>query len=430
MNITVLGLGHVGSVVAGGLANSGHEVLGIDANRDRVAALQVGESPFFEPGLSTMLASAMATGRLKFGHPEDEITLQMGIIVVAVDTPQMPDGGVGLSQVESALDWTRDHAPGGSIVVMKSTIPPGTGVLLALGLNKNGLGYASNPEFLRTGHAVEDWENPSRIVIGADNPELGNAVMGVMYFRVDSQRLVTDITTAEMIKYASNAFLATRISFINEIANICGTVGANVDVVSKGLAMDRRIEGEGTRMFPGIGYGGPCLSKDIAALRHLANANGVDTRLISSVIDINEHQRLLPVESLRKRFGNPLPSGINVAVLGLAFKPGTDVVQDAPAIDMICELVGMGAVVRVYDPRAIGNAIDSLPLGVFFCDNVMEATNKAEVVILATEWQEFVGMDWELIARDMCYPRFLFDGRNMLNSALMRDLGFEYVNVG
>ena len=294
-------------------------------------------------------------------------------------------------------------------------------------LRGTGIHYASNPEFLREGRAVQDWDAPDRIVIGAE-PGDHKSVQAVkkMHSGVNAPFVVTDITSAEMTKYASNAFLATRISFINEIAALCDRVGASIDAVSEGLAMDPRT---GSRIYAGVGYGGSCFPKDVRALDYLALTSGVNFELLRSVINVNNKQRLLPLYALRARFGNAI-SGLRVGVLGLAFKPETDDVRDAPSLDLISALVDEGVEVRAFDPRAARTAGRQLPASAQIVDDPVEAAAGAQALILLTEWAQIINADWKDVARCMRPPRFVFDGRNCLSPHTMEKIGFEYHSVG
>ena len=435
MKITVIGLGHVGTVAAAGLAAAGHRVLGVDVDAGRLDALGSGVAPFYEPGLAEQLAGAVGQGRLRFRRP-DRVDEDLGAVaLIAVGTPPAPGGGADLRQVAAALAWIKSRQTPNPlpkpVVVMKSTVPPGAGRRLAAReLAGTGLRYVANPEFLREGRAVADWQSPDRIVIGID-PDDGPAaaVVEAMHAGIDAPRLVTDVTSAELIKYASNAFLATRISFINEIAALCDAAGASIDAVSEGLALDYRT---GARIHAGVGYGGSCFPQDLRVLDRLARASGIDSGLLRSVIGANNRQRRRPLRALRQRFGGAL-SGLRVGVLGLAFKPGTDDVRDAPALDLIRALAKEGAAVRAFDPRAMAAAAPHLPAAggaVALVDSVAAAARDARALALLTEWDEIVASDWRAVAQSMLPPRFLFDGRNALDPGEMRDLGFDYRGVG
>ena len=428
MKITVIGLGYVGIVAASCLANRGHHVTGVDVDPNRVRILQSGRLPIYEPGLEQVMEAAIGNESLHFIHTSDFIEPLGEAALVAVGTPQGPDGAADLEQVRAAVSWVRKRASDETTLVMKSTVPPGTGQrLVNRDLAGSRVRYVSNPEFLREGQAVHDWEHPDRVVIGlepGDSRSLG--VVSGMNDGNDAPRVVTDITSAEMIKYASNALLATRISFINEMAALCERVGASIDTVSEGLSMDPRT---GSRIHAGVGYGGSCFPKDVRALDHLALTSDASVELLRSVITVNNRQRLRPLHALRERFNGGI-AGLRVAVLGLAFKPDTDDVRDAPALDLIRALSDDSAVVSTYDPQAQDRARRYLPSSVTPAENLLAATEHAQAVVLMTEWDQVVNADWETIAQLMQPPRYLFDGRNALDPALMQRLGFEYRGVG
>ena len=428
MKITVVGLGYVGTVAAAALAGAGHDVLGIDIDRGRTDLLSSGDVPLYEPGLEERIVNALAAGTLRFLH-RDDVSEPLGdIALIATGTPPTHGGGADLHQVRAAVSWIRSMESSDLTVVMKSTVPPGTGrKLLETELRGTSIRYASNPEFLREGRAVDDWERPDRIVIGVESDDARSVeTVQRMYMGIDAPCMVTDITSAEMIKYASNAFLATRISFINEIASLCDTVGASIDDVSDGMAMDSRT---GARIHAGVGYGGSCFPKDVRALDHLALTSGASVDLLRSVINTNNRQRLLPLHALRQRFGGAF-DGLRVGILGLAFKPGTDDVRDAPSLDLIHALVDEGAEVQAYDPEATESARPNLPASVQLVDSVEEAANRTQALVLLTEWESIVQSDWRVVSRCMIPPRLVFDGRNALDPAEMGRSGFEYVGVG
>ena len=428
MKITVIGLGYVGAVAASGLAAAGHDVLGIDIDRQRVDALQSGVAPVYEFGLNERVAAGRREGNLRFLH-RDEVAEPLGqAAVITTGTPPADSGAVDLNQVRAALDWVKARQPDDLVVVMKSTVPPGAGQrFLQQGLQQSGIRYAANPEFLREGRALADWDAPDRIVVGVEpGDDQALAVVQGMHAGIDAPYLVTDITSAEMVKYASNAFLATRISFINEIASLCDRVGASIDAVSDGLALDGRT---GVRIHAGVGYGGSCFPKDVRALDYLALTSGVNVELLQSVINVNNRQRLSPLYALREQFNGGL-AGLRVGVLGLAFKPDTDDVRDAPSLALIQALVDEGVAVQAFDPQARETAGRRLPASVRMVDNPVQACDQAQAVALLTEWREIVEADWPGIAGKMRPPRFVFDGRNALDAGEMRRLGFDYVGVG
>lgn len=428
MKITVIGLGYVGTVAAACLADAGHSVTGVDLDPDRVATLRSGLTPIYEPGLAEITKTALDRGLVRFNHCSDFDEPLGEVALVTVGTPQLPDGAADLGQVRSAVNWVRERGSGGATLVVKSTVPPGTGQrLVARDLANAEMRYVSNPEFLREGRAIHDWKHPDRVVVGVQPGDTRSVdVMKALNAGSDAPCIVTDITSAEMVKYASNAFLATRISFINEMAALCERVGASIDVVSRGLAMDPRT---GSRIYAGVGYGGSCFPKDVRALDHLALTCGADVDLLRSVITVNNRQRLRPLYALRERFNGEI-AGLRVGVLGLAFKPDTDDVREAPALDLIRALTDDGALVSAYDPQANAMARRHLPPSVTLADNPAAATEGAQAAALMTEWDQIVHADWRTIARQMRQPRFLFDGRNALEPAAMERLGFEYRGVG
>ena len=428
LNVTVIGLGYVGTVAAAGLASAGHRVLGVDTDPSRLLPLQQGEVALHEPGLPQLIRAGIEGGNLHFAHPASVGSNLGDVVVVAAGTPSMDGGAVDLRQVSSAVAWIKSKEPGRLVLVMKSTVPPGTGrKIIESDLRGTAISYVSVPEFLREGLGIQDWTFPGRVVIGSlpGDPD-SRELVKEMHAGINAPFMFTDITSAEMIKYASNALLATRISFINEIASLCDTVGASVDAVSEGIAMDPRL---GTKISAGVGYGGSCFPKDVRALDHLALNGGVNVELLRSVINVNNRQRLLPLHALRRRFNGDV-SRLRVGILGLAFKPNTDDVRDAPSLGLIRALVDDGARVWAYDPHANETARTHLPAGVHLVHTPVEAANDAEAMILLTEWDRIVDADWPVIARRMRPPKFLFDGRNMLDPAKAAGLGFEYVGVG
>jgi len=426
MNITVVGLGYVGAVAVGGLSKAGHSVLGVDVDQGKVSSFQRGVCPFYEPELSELISAGLPAGGLRF-HGLDEVKEPLGeIILVAVGTPTQPYGGTDLSQVYSAIRWIKERNPGRAVVVMKSTVPPGTGLrLMVEELADSQLRYVFNPEFLREGRAVYDWFHPDRIVIGGEDEEAIEVAKG-LYEGIDAPVLITDVTSAEMIKYSANAFLPTKISFINEIASLCDRVGASIDDVVQGIGLDPRIGP--SFLQAGLGYGGSCFPKDTRALEFLSAVKGYNCELLRAVINVNNRQRLLPVQALQEVFESL--KGVKVTLLGLAFKPNTDDVREAPALDIARLLVELGAKVQAYDPKAMETARPLLPKEVILCDSELAALKGTQAVILVTEWQEFIDLPWGKIAELMAEPRFVFDGRNTLDGHALMKLGFKYRGVG
>ena len=427
MKVTVIGLGYVGSVAAAGLAAGGHQVLGIDVDHRRVNAYRDGNVPIYEPELDRMISDLASEGdRLRFLHT-DEVNEDLGdVVVIATGTPPGEKGASDLSQVISAVAWVIEKQKNRSVIVMKSTVPAGTGLrFIQSMLEGTSLQYVSNPEFLREGQAVWDWFHPDRIVIGGMENEAIETVRR-LYDGIDAPFVITDVTSAETIKYAANAFLATKISFINEIALLCDRIGATIDDVAQGISLDPRIGS--SFLKAGVGYGGSCFPKDIDSLDHTAMRNGHSFELLRSVIAVNNRQRLLPLNAMREYFGSLY--GVRVGVLGLAFKPNTDDVREAPAIDLVRNLADEGALVRAYDPVAKANAARILPESVGLTDSLAECVDQAQALVLMTEWPEIVNANWEDVAQQMTRPLFLFDGRNVLDPVQMQRCGFLYQAVG
>ena len=426
MKVTVVGLGYVGSVASGAIAAAGHEVVGIDVDLEKVRAFQNGSVLSYEPGLSDLINKGLAARNLRFEH-RDEFRGALGeVVVICTGTPTTPTGAADMGQVETALSWVRERHEGVSVVIMKSTVPPGVGLrLFETGLSGTGIQYVSNPEFLREGQAVYDWFNPDRIVIGTMDESCMELVKSI-YTKIDAPYVVTDITSAEMIKYASNAFLATKISFINEIATLCDRLGATIDDVTQGIALDPRIGR--SYMRAGVGYGGSCFPKDVRALDQVALSNNHNFELLRSVIAVNNRQRLVPLYALRDRFHEL--KGSRIAVLGLAFKPDTDDIREAPSLDLINALVECGAWVTAYDPEARANAQRALPPSVRITETLEECVEGAEAIVLMTEWSEFVNADWGRLCDLAKEPKLLFDGRNALDPTSITNHGFEYMGIG
>ena len=427
MKITVVGLGHVGTVAAAGFASAGHDVLAVDIDRDQVVALQGGSIPFHEPGLERRVKAGLQRGTLRF-LDRDRVCEGLGeVVLIAVGTTSTQKGVDGLRQVRDTLSWLKSAHPTELVIAMKSSVPPGTGSGLAEELRRTGIYYAATPEFLREGSALHDWDFPDRIVIGVqDRNSSALDTMRQMYSGIEAPVMITDITSAEMIKYAGNAFLATRVSFINEIAALCDSTGASIDEVSKGLAMDHRM---GTRMHAGLGYGGSCLPKDLSAASNSGLGDTLALHLLEAVVESNDRQRLLPLRMLRRRFNGNL-AGLKVGILGLAFKPGTDDIRNAPSLDLIWALANEGVILSVFDPVALLAARDSLPSSARIAGGVEDAAEGVQALVLATEWPEFTRADWRAVSRAMRLPRLILDGRNALDPKEMGALRFEYVGVG
>ena len=425
MNILVIGAGYVGLVAASCLVNSGHQVTCVETDEAKLRLLNQGTSPIEEKGIDQLLKQGLVSGKLAFTSTLPK-PLQADIIMITVGTPSLPSGAADLSYIYNAAEQLRDAARHPSILVMKSTVPPGTGVKLVQRYFKNSpISYVANPEFLREGQAIEDWYHPSRIVIGAEDKQIAERV-GQLYSDIDAPLIITDITRAETIKYAANAFLVTKISFINEIANLCEAADANIDDVARGVGLDPRIGPDFLRA--GLGYGGSCFPKDARALDFSALNKGYDFRLLKATIEVNTKQRILAVHKLKQLLGGL--AGKKIALLGLAFKPDTDDVREAPSLDIAYLLDEGGAKLRVYDPAAIENAKPFLPKDVTFASDIYSAAAGANAIVLITEWREFIEADWQTIKKQMKEPYIIFDGRNALRQDKLIALGFKYIGVG
>jgi UDPglucose 6-dehydrogenase len=417
--LSIVGVGWVGLVTAACFAELGHPVVAMDIDEPKVAGLRRGDVPIHEPGLPELVARNRA--RLSFTTDMEDTLAHARLLFCCVDTPPTYSGDADLSRVQAVVDalpGTSEH-----VLVMKSTVPAGTGA--AIRRHKAGLAYVSCPEFLKEGAAVDDFLNPDRVVIGADvgDEDAGDAVEAV-YAPLDGEVVRTDVASSEMVKLAANAFLATKISFINEIANVCEEVGADVAEVARGMGLDSRIGPHFLR--PGVGYGGSCFPKDVSALKMLAGNTGYHFQLLTSVIEVNELQKRRVVAKLQKHLGSL--AGKRVALLGLAFKPNTDDMREASSLVLAARLQGEGAEVVAYDPVAEGVAAELLPT-VGMRDSVGEALDGADGAVLVTEWPEFAELDWSALAGRMATP-LLVDGRNFLDPEKVRSAGFLYEGIG
>jgi len=428
--VGVIGTGYVGLVSAAGFAELGSEVWCVDIDAEKIARLQGGEVPIYEPGLEELLARNGA--RLHFSTDLSRALEHARLLFVAVGTPPTYSGDADLTAVHAVVDSIpasdRSSGIGQHALVMKSTVPCGTGAsirrMFAEGA-KDGLEYVSCPEFLKEGSAVADFLEPDRVVVGQDGPDRGAAdAVAALYEPLGAQIVQTDVASAEMIKLASNAFLATKISFINEIANVCEEVGADVGEVARGMGLDERIGPSFLRA--GIGYGGSCFPKDVSALKMLAGNTGYHFQLLTAVIEVNELQKRRVVGKLQAHLGSLL--GKRVALLGLAFKPDTDDMREASSLVLAARLQGEGAEVVAYDPVAserAGELLESVELA----GSALEALDGADAAVLVTEWPEFAELDWAEAAGRMARP-LIVDGRNFLGPAKLRAAGFEYEGIG
>ncbi len=415
--VGVVGVGWVGLVTAACFAELGHPVIARDIVSEKIKALAAGDVPIHEPGLPEMLERN--SERIKFTTELDELLSETKLAFVCVETPPTHSGDADLSSVRKAIEELDSED---RIVIMKSTVPVGTGRSL---IRDTRVTYVSNPEFLREGSAVKDFLEPDRIVIGAE-PEAAAAADEVtaLYESLDPPVVRTDVSSAEMIKLASNAFLATKISFINEIANVSEELGADVTEVARGMGLDDRI---GSKFLQaGIGYGGSCFPKDVSALKQLAGNSGYHFQLLSSVIEVNELQKRRVVNKLTKHLG--ALAGKKVALLGLAFKPDTDDMREASSLVLASRLEGEGAKVVAYDPVAERAAGELLP-EVEMAGSALEALEGADAAVLVTEWPEFGELDWKAVAGAMATP-LVVDGRNFLDADQLREAGFAYEGIG
>jgi UDPglucose 6-dehydrogenase len=465
MRVCAIGTGYVGLVTGVCLAHIGHEVLCVDNNLEKIAMMQAGQSPIHEPGLTAMMQTAIDAGKLKFTTDLAAGVKHGEILFIAVGTPPLPDGSSDTQYVEAVARGIGQHLNGGyKVIVNKSTVPIGSGdwvrMLVIDGVQERapqpalvGAGVVlatpepqfdvvSNPEFLREGSAIFDTLNPDRIVLGGNGSQKAIDLMLELYAPIIERKyatedayqppvnvLVTDLGSAEMIKYAANAFLATKISFINEIANICERVGADVTQVSKGIGLDSRI---GNKFLnAGIGWGGSCFPKDLAALIHTGADYGYEAQLLRAVVSVNQRQRVLVVEKLQQYL--KILKGKTIGLLGLTFKPDTDDLRDAPALDLISMLGKLGAKVKAYDP-IICDQDNSLPLhpglgNIGLCDSPEQLATGCDAIVLMTEWQQFQGLNYPELAELMRVP-LIIDCRNFLSPQAINDAGLKWVGIG
>jgi UDPglucose 6-dehydrogenase len=429
MNITVIGTGYVGLVTGTCLAELGNTVTCVDNNSQKIASLNRGEIPIYEPGLEDLVKRHFSAKRLLFSTDMAAAVAFGEIIFIAVGTPSLPNGEADLSFVENVARQIAQFATTPKIVVEKSTVPVNTGkrlqeILVSHNGHKTHFAVVSNPEFLREGSAVEDFLHPDRVVIGTESADAAKK-MGELYAPLDCPLIFTDINSAELIKHASNSFLALKISYANAVSNICEMTGADIEDVVHGMGLDKRIG----RNFlnAGIGYGGSCFPKDVDAFIKIAEQKGYDFKLLEEVQRINADQRTHFVEKIQKRLGSL--SGKKLAVLGIAFKPNTDDLREAPSLTIIPALQKAGALIRAFDPVAMENAKRELS-GVTFCDNEFDAVKGADAVVILTEWNQFRQIDWEKVRQGLPKPALLFDGRNMFKPDAMKTMGFEYISMG
>lgn len=432
MHIAVIGTGYVGLVTGACFAEFGVEVTCVDVDKRKIDRLNKGVIPIYEPGLDNIVEKNSKAGRLHFTTDIKSAVEQALVVFLAVGTPPQEDGSPDMSFYRSAAKDIAECMNGYKVIVTKSTVPVGTGKWLRQFVKENqktptNFGVASNPEFLREGAAIEDFMRPDRVVIGS-NEEDATAIMKDLYrplYLIETPIVVTSLEAAELIKYAANAFLATKISFINEIANLCDKIGCDVHDVARGIGMDKRIGGK--FLHPGPGFGGSCFPKDTRALSTVAKQFGTKTRIVDTVIEVNEFQRKAMIPKIESLLEGDF-RGKQIAVLGLSFKPETDDMRESPAIDIIKDMLARGAKIKAYDPVAMDEAKHLLP-DIEYASDEYEAIENADVLVFMTEWNQFRALDMKRVKELLRSPK-IADLRNIYEPKDMRNLGFEYVGVG
>jgi UDPglucose 6-dehydrogenase len=431
MNICVVGSGYVGLVTGACLADFGVNVVGVDKDHAKVEALRRGEVPIYEPGLETLVEKNMKEGRLRFTTELGPAIEEASAVFIAVGTPPKSDGSADLTFIREVAESIGDHLNGYKIIVTKSTVPIGTGKMIEQIVRERAGGKArfavvSNPEFLREGSAIEDFMHPDRVVIGTRDPKAAEMMLDVYspLVAADVPFVVTDVESAELIKYASNGFLATKISFINEIAEICEAWGANVEVVAKGMGLDSRI---GPKFLSaGPGFGGSCFPKDTRAAAQIFREQGKRFRIIEAVLEVNEHVQTRMLSKIEEALGDL--SGKTIAVLGLSFKPNTDDIRESPALPIVQGLLDRGAEVRAFDPEAMTACKPLFPT-LAYCENAYEAASGADALVIVTEWNQFRKLELDRLHQLLRQPRII-DLRNLYEPEKMATAGFEYVSLG
>jgi UDPglucose 6-dehydrogenase len=432
MKITIIGTGYVGLVTGTCFAETGNDVLCLDINKEKISQLQAGNIPIFEPGLDVLFDRNVKENRLRFTMDLTAAVNHADIIFLALPTPAGEDGAADLSYVLEVADKISQLITRYTIIVNKSTVPIGTAEkvesLLSRKLDHSLFDVVSNPEFLREGVAVEDFLRPDRVVIGSQSTKASKKMSELYepFVRQGNPIYIMDLRSAELTKYAANAYLASRISFMNEIANLCDLTGANVDMVRVGIGSDNRI---GKRfLFPGVGYGGSCFPKDVKALFHTSEQHDYQFRILEAVMQVNDKQKKLLGKRIKNHFKDSLDDK-KIAVWGLAFKPNTDDVREAPAIEIIDELLNEGAQISVYDPEAMNHGKLIFGDRVHFAKDMYEALEGADALTLVTEWNVFRSPDFEKM-KSLMNQYLIFDGRNVFEPMKMRELGFNYISIG
>jgi UDPglucose 6-dehydrogenase len=430
LKIAVIGTGYVGLVTSTCLAETGNEVVGIDKDAAKIAVLESGRLPIYEPGLLELVQRNRREQRLNFTTDLAKVA-QARLIFLAVGTPQAPSGAADLTNLWAVADAMASHIARDAIVVVKSTVPVGTNRTLGERLKQRAgrdIDVASNPEFLKEGAALDDFMKPDRVVVGVRRPEVAAVLQELYgpYLRTEHPFLVMSPESAEMTKYAANAMLATKISFINEMANLSEQLGADINEVRRGIGHDSRIGFQ--FLFPGPGYGGSCFPKDVSALIHLGKQTKVPVDLIEAVDAVNNQQKTVLPRKIRQHFGANLKDKC-LAVWGLAFKPRTDDVRESPALVLIDSLLAEGVRLRVHDPEALANVRQIYGDKLAYCDRPYGALEGADGLVIVTEWQEFRHPDFEVIRR-LLREAVIFDGRNLYDPKAMQTLGFKYYGIG
>ncbi|MBR5017793.1 MAG: UDP-glucose/GDP-mannose dehydrogenase family protein [Spirochaetia bacterium] len=433
MKISVVGTGYVGLVSGACFAEFGWDVTCIDKSAERIESLKQGIIPIYEPGLDELVLRNVKAGRLSFSLDYAPYVEDSDAVFIAVGTPsRRGDGHADLTYVYAAAQEIAEHLSGYTVVVDKSTVPVGTAREVAAIIRKANpkadFDIASNPEFLREGSAIGDFMRPDRVVIGVES-ERAKAVLKELYrplYLLETPMVITNLETAELIKYASNAFLAAKISFINEISALCEKTGADIKAISKGMGLDKRI---GSKfLHAGPGYGGSCFPKDVAALIRIFHDNGLEPRILEAVTEVNQNQKLRMAEKIKDLLGQDLTQK-NIAVLGLTFKPETDDMREAPSLVIVPELVAAGAHIKACDPQGVREAMKLLPAGVEYLDSPYDAAKDADAVIILTEWNQFRALDIQRLKKAMRGNIFA-DFRNIYDRELMEKAGFTYIAVG
>ncbi len=431
MRICVIGTGYVGLVAGTCLADMGNDVICVDNDLEKLIKLNDGIVPIYEPGLEELIKANVTEGRLKFSSDLDNAVKQSLVCFIAVGTPQGQDGAANMQYVMDVAEGIGKSINGYKVIVDKSTVPVGTADKVTEVIKKYYDGefdVVSNPEFLKQGAAVDDFLKPDRVVIGSNSPK-ATAIMQEVYapfFRTASRFVIMDVKSAEMTKYAANSFLAIKISYANEIANICEAVGADAEMVRIGMCSDKRIGSQ--FLFPGLGYGGSCFPKDVMALMKTAKDNNCTCRLIEAADEINKEQRVIFITKILQRFGMNL-AGMTFGVWGLTFKPKTNDMRMAPSITIINALLGFGARIKVYDPKGFEQAKNVFGDRVIYANNSYDALKDADCMLLLTEWNEFRRPDFDRIKGLMKSP-VIFDGRNQYDAERLKQRGFEYHCIG